>query len=152
PAAAAAAVKTAELRTRLARLRVIATAGKYPDSAVLGKAIADEAHAAGLKAIEAEALCELGIAQTSLSEPAAASTLYEAAWLAESAREDETAARARINLVREKVTRSDLSGARIAEREARAAVDRAGATDALEAEWSSAAGELHDVAGEYDQS
>lgn len=145
-------VRDAGFQRTMAELKALDAAGKYEDAIAIARELIDDAGAAGAKRVEGRARYELGqlLADTRDGE-AAAVMLDQAAWTAQEAGDDTTAAWAMTSLVLivgHQLSREEegFSWAR----HAAAAIERTGGAPEIEAERLDNLGVLYYNAGKYD--
>ncbi len=140
------------LRAQLAGVKARLDAGKYAEGLKLARELLAKAGASTDRGARAEAGLLTGILAFRQGDAKGAEALLEQAALdAEAAREDELAARAWIERVGVGALTSRFDDADIAGRHARAAVDRIGRNDELEAMLANNLGVLAWSRGRYDE-
>ncbi|MBS1152171.1 MAG: Serine/threonine kinase [Myxococcaceae bacterium] len=150
--AAVVAPEAEALRAQLAGVKARLDAGKYAEGLKLAKEVLAKASASTDRGARAEAGLLAGILTFRQGDARTADALLEQAALdAEAAREDETAARAFIERVGIGALTNRYDDADVAGRFARAAVDRIGRNDDLEAALANNLGVLAWSRGRYDE-
>jgi len=138
------------LRKQLARARVRGIAGRLDAGLDIARRTLAEARALAYEPLEAETLFEIGQLQALAWEPEAArSAFVEAAAVAERARHDTVAARARVALLAPAFSGSADSAALRANAEA--ALARVGGNEHIRAQFLRAVGARQMVAGKHDE-
>ena len=152
PVATAAAPEIEALRAELAQAKALFDAGKYAQGLKLARRLLARAIAAGDRGTRAEAELLTGILSYRQADaPGAITILEQAALHAEAAREDELAARAWIERIGVTALTGSSFEADASGRHARAAVDRIGPNDELEAMLANNLGVLAWSRRKYDE-
>jgi tetratricopeptide (TPR) repeat protein len=139
------------IRARLATVEALMKTGQYRSALAIVRPLAAEAERTGYRSLEARVSYWLGTALDRTDDRTAAKRSYEAALLAgEAGREDDAVAIAAIYLVDHVADTTQLAdGERVLQR-ARAAVERIGHDDYLEAKYQLAVGHFRLVQGRYE--
>jgi tetratricopeptide (TPR) repeat protein len=141
------------LRTQLSAVKALEDLGKYVEGINRVTAIVDQAHALNDRAVEAEALYQLGELQRRSGDTNAGATLERAIMAAVASRHDEVAARAWIRLANfAGIEKGQLEeGLRLAQH-GRAFIERLGGDQRLEAMLAGDLGIIYRRLGRYEES
>jgi len=145
--------KVEDVRSRLSTVKAMLESGRYSDALPLAKASAGEAEQLRYAPVTAEALFQLGMAQSLGGDyRATEATLNRAVLLAESGRDDEVAVRAGNRLVWLAAMEAKYEQGELFAQHALALIDRLGGNDKLMANLLNNLGTLQKNQGRYDES